>query len=539
MGASESSPSVGITSSLLDNSTTEHYASIITDLAKAGALLTSRGLIWNALCKDARCSNNEDPQVLALRIKNSASTFFDLRQLYDREGTMHSLLTRMSEKGQFILFVGGKNIGKSYMLRAAAAELNRSSFRVVVVDASRTGSDLAVGIAESLESISSTSFVVAATRCLGGIIAAATDVVTTWGEVVSAKNSIRDLLEAAVVGAEAEGKTLVLIVDEANTVLKANNPKTTRSDALDFLALVPKQERRATVVLAASDFSEQSRLEAMGFRTDQLTAVIVASEVPPAKMYALLLDQWHCGPHLAEALVSVYGGHLWIVFQALIGLAYDYDSFQTMAPFAGVLINGAATCLTSVSPPMKARMASLLRALAEDGFAPLASRSDECALVVSGSGVGGIVARSALAAGVPPQAWSSGDHDFVLVPCLQAMRLLLCRSREVQQAIPLLRRTTPVLIQPRWICSQRFTFGGDAVSATTSSVPTVMDHLHLRVVPGVLRGRSGVFSTPSCHASPMAAGMLPGRVVARVSSSATSDTTGAGASISTSASAAH
>lgn len=366
---------------------------------------------------------------------------------------MSALLSLIRKKGQFLLFVGGPDIGKTHMLRAAANVLNREDCcRVVIVDARSTGSDLSAGIANVLSKVVGDSFIAAAARHLGlgGVLAATLDAVSGSGGAFAAlsaaalaKRSPSELVDAFIAGAQAEGRVPVIIVDEANRVLVATGEAdaTTRTrDTLALLTRITKQERSAVVVLAASSYSEQSRLEKMGFRTDHLTKVIVASEVPPREMLALLRGQWGCGPRLATALASVYGGLVWRTYQAVLQMALPTlggHSFEALAPFSAALLGGAADCMSSVDPELKPRMASLLRAIAVDGFAPLELRADACAAVISDKGVGGVVARSAYADCVPPRAWSSGRHAFVLVPSSQSVRLLLCASDAVQGAAPL------------------------------------------------------------------------------------------------------
>lgn len=551
MGASASVPQVNYAGTgLLQCSTAEHFASIIADLPKAGALLTSRGLLWAALCEDAS-SNGVAPSELARLVEESALAFFDSGSAEAfRKGTLRSLLSLMSRKGQFILFVGGKNVGKSYMLQAAAAKLNGGRYRVVVVNG-RAKRSLAEGIAEFLVAVASEPFAVAVARRLGGAAAAA-DVVSGSGGVLSvllsalaATAPIADVVDAYIVGTEAEDKHPIIVVDEVNRLLVAAGDEDIKRDTIALLPLDTIELRRLTVVLAASDYSEQCRLEEAGFRTEQLTAVVVASEVAPAEMLTLLSERWKCGPRLAAALVSVYGGHLWLTYQALVRLATSEEAFEAIAPFsASQLVDGAAACLTSGRPTQRRHMARMLRGLAEDGFVPLASRTDECAAIVTANGVGGIVSRSALADGVPPQAWSCGSHAFVLVPSSQAMRLVLCRSDEVQQAAPLwypghtAAATPAAFSRPWWDLATTVSTapvegstGAGTASAGISTTPfsTRVERAGAPPhVPGtVARAASGPASAAS---SPSSVGRaVPGmtsRLPATAESASTSDDTG-------------
>jgi len=73
-------------------------------------------------------------------------------------------------------------------------------------------------------------------------------------------------------------------------------------------------------------------------------------------------------------------------------------------------------------------MEDLLRQVAVQGYAPVPLRVDPRAELAGRRNVGGTVARSSCAFGVPPEAWSSGTHDWFVVATSQAMRMLLARK---------------------------------------------------------------------------------------------------------------
>ena len=75
----------------------------------------------------------------------------DSQALYDRVETMGALGDRMGRsKGELVLFLGGKDLGKSHMLRELAVRLRGQGRRAVIVNARTTGADLAAGIIGSL-----------------------------------------------------------------------------------------------------------------------------------------------------------------------------------------------------------------------------------------------------------------------------------------------------------------------------------------------------------------------------------------------------
>jgi hypothetical protein len=70
-------------------------------------------------------------------------------------------------------------------------------------------------------------------------------------------------------------------------------------------------------------------------------------------------------------------------------------------------------------------MVDMLRQLAVHGHAPVPLRVDPRAELAGRRNVGGIVARSSRAPGVPLEAWSSGAHKNLVVVTNQAVRMLL------------------------------------------------------------------------------------------------------------------
>jgi hypothetical protein len=118
----------------------------------------------------------------------------------------------------------------------------------------------------------------------------------------------------------ARGLFPVLVIDEANVALPSPRPPKAPGDtrpeppltpdearvrkrtlaALGLLTLLSKESKRLNVLLAASEHAEPFRLAELGYSTAHMTKVVVASEVPPAEMRAMLVDKWRCGPALTH-----------------------------------------------------------------------------------------------------------------------------------------------------------------------------------------------------------------------------------------------
>lgn len=103
---------------------------------------------------------------------------------------------------------------------------------------------------------------------------------------------------------KAAKKIPVVVIDEAALALSAEAPAARQSarDLLALFVLVTKEQKLANIILLASCYAEGARFEDLGFNVEALSAVIVASEVPPAKMMDFL-SSCSCGPALSAALL--------------------------------------------------------------------------------------------------------------------------------------------------------------------------------------------------------------------------------------------
>ena len=419
-----------------------HYSLHLPDLRAAGALLASRGLLWQAALCDAAL-RGETGEAYVRRVRDASASFMDSQALYDRVETMGALGDRMGRsKGELVLFLGGKDLGKSHMLRELAARLRGQGRRAVIVNARTTGADLAAGIIGSL-SKSDRRFFDSMLERLHPSVRATVAALANWaapgsGAVVSSalapprSPSLRELLEGFADTCAESGTFPVLIIDEANRALPdapGEEAKARTLAVLSELTLVTKEERRMNVVLAASEHAEPFRLAAVGFQPEHMTKVVIACEVPPAEMRALLSGPWCCGPALADGLMAVYGGHVWRMHLVLGDLAREQERFEAFAGLSPTASDGVSACVAAArsGEPHMVGLEGWLRALATHGTVAIPSRSDPRAELVSRHNVGGVVSRGASAPGVPREAWQE-SADQLLVASSQGMRLLLARA---------------------------------------------------------------------------------------------------------------
>jgi hypothetical protein len=149
-------------------------------------------------------------------------------------------------------------------------------------------------------------------------------------------------------------------------------------------------------------------------------------------MLQLLSSQWDVGPHLSAALLAHHGGHVWDSYQALVRLWKRREAFTALD---SKKFGYVQACLAWEGGG-KSKMRQTLQLLAEKGFAPLEGWNDPIAQELSEQGVGGMVLRSSLVVGLPPDAW--GTSTIGLVPITQSMRLaiatVLCQEQQKTKA---------------------------------------------------------------------------------------------------------
>jgi len=459
------------------------YSQRLPDLRAAGALVTRRGLIWAAAEADAAARGMPCEEYVA-GVMRVALAFVSSNELVDRAATVDALchLTGADE-GTLVLLVGAKDVGKSLILRTLPARLEPQRRHVVVLSARATGPDLARGIINCIKpdptllsevmaqlkklapafwsafvSYTVGSAMGALPRSLVpaelvsvGASAAGASVASSFTAPpqASAAYELEELwavLEAYIATCAARGLFPVLIIDEANLALPSPRPPKAPGDtrpeppltpeearvrtrtlaALNLLTLLSKESKRLNVLLAASEHAEPYRLAELGYSTAHMTKVVVASEVPPAEMRAMLVDKWRCGPALAEGMLALYGGHVLRAKNALGDLACNKAGFMAISAFSPDAIRGVLACFRAArgSGQFMEGLEGVLHELAERGFAAIGDDTDPRAMLVSHFNVGGVVLANTFAPGVPPAAWDSGN-SVVLAASGQCMRLLL------------------------------------------------------------------------------------------------------------------
>ena len=159
----------------------------------------------------------------------------------------------------------------------------------------------------------------------------------------------------------------------------------------------------------------------LGFNLEDINNYIIAGEVPPNEMFKLLTEEWKLSEKLSIALISLYGGHIWDVYQTI-------DRMRVMKEnvflFNSIDFANIGRCFKEGID--NAYVVRTLKQLAETGFVPLEDRDDPIAKIINKNNVGGVVAKSAMNIGLPMSVWDSGC-DFGLVPTCHSIRILIAK----------------------------------------------------------------------------------------------------------------
>ena len=175
------------------------------------------------------------------------------------------------------------------------------------------------------------------------------------------------------------------------------------------------------VILVSSEHVFPFRLadRRLGFNLEDITKFLFAGEVPPNEMYKLLTEEWKLSGTLSLSLISLYGGHIWDIYQALMRLRKMKEDFYS---FDADLTSNIDRCFEYEIN--KEQLIKYLKQLSVNGFTPLMKQNDAVAEVLSKHNVAGVVKSASLNVGLPKSVWNDGCK-YGLVPTSQSTRLLI------------------------------------------------------------------------------------------------------------------
>jgi hypothetical protein len=445
----------------IDVESAEYFSSELATKTTADVQwLWEPGVLWEAATKDANEQNVSTGDYLD-RVSRALEDFQHSGEVHDRE-VFYQFLERVHKsKGNLLLVLGGKSVGKSLVLRDFAAKLDESTkmWPLLVDGRSFAGASLEVGILKAYkeffqrelfgnkipeqETLKLMKYVVQvfspkaskdAARTLEALLARALaqtpDALTVKFEDADKENLslasgafIDDgavALQSFVNLAKARGKRPVLIIDEANEVLGLGKGQGATSSVLSQMVRLTKELRELEVIMASSEYAYPYVLERNGLNLNNITAVLFAGEIPPKSMWELLVTKKGkngssnqpvigMGENLAHLLIASYGGHVLWMSYALEALTTKKEVYTIDMGLRPIFYNVAKVLELF---PHKGLV--YLRQMAERGFAPVAEPEDKVVEMIVRSKIGGLITKQGSeVVGLPTSIWKQGDAGLV------------------------------------------------------------------------------------------------------------------------------
>lgn len=157
-------------------------------------------------------------------------------------------------------------------------------------------------------------------------------------------------------------------------------------------------------------------------------------------MFDMLTQKWKMGPCLASVFITCFGGYIWdcanavnefcllgsifFIFYVILSLINYLENFSADIVLGSKRFSNVSECLDfRKNSKDRQRMVSLLRKVAEFGFASIKNESDSRAKFGNQYNVLGVVDPRAVIIGVPREI-RVGVRSGV-VPSSQSMRLII------------------------------------------------------------------------------------------------------------------
>lgn len=440
---------------LTNSSTTSAHFTTALDMTKPLLLRNSAEDFMTAARADA---GSEPVGAWLAKASLKCETYLRTGEVYDRQEIRGELLGVLEKEGQMALFMGGKSVGKSLLLRELARTpivgRNGVPRMVVLINGRRSGGDLALGVARALQRVTledsvgsvlqgmertpedrarNSALLERLRTSVGKVLPFYTGVPMTAGNPADAE----DLLDTMVEIARKEGVYLCLVIDEGNLALPSPSApggapqegEGTEEELkrqlrytkalLNHLVLLTKESRSLNVLISTSEYAYPYRLQHGNFfNATNLTRTLMAGELSPASMRALLMGTWGLGPRLTDVFLAYLGGHIHLAAQALDRLASTLDGFDVLEAAPSLCAVGVNTCLREGGEGAR----TLLNALAVAGWAGVGGPQEPALQSLARGNLGGFVDQSAIVVGVPQKLRRSGASGLGAVPSFHYLR---------------------------------------------------------------------------------------------------------------------
>eukprot|EP00438_Fugacium_kawagutii_P027724 Skav222573 [mRNA] locus=scaffold791:252311:253417:+ [translate_table: standard] len=313
---------------------------------------------WVAVQK-AASSNKTDAQTYVESIVALADSHMNSSKVVDRDAAIQALIQSMEKTGVLTLVLGGKNLGKSFLKKAA---LQRCCSKVVVLSEdmrNKPGASLLDALLQvanrTLKKMITEEEFKPFIPALSAIFSAAAMAIEGFGPAAApVSNYVRDVASMAAEKREKVRSALdeflqkvceaskkpAIVVDEANLALPGltngqdSGERREAKSALSAITKWTKQDMLSSVILISSEFGYPFRLQTAGLDLRDIGRVIVIGEVPESDMLKMLKDDWGMDKDLAHLFYNYFGGDIYTTKQALESLNWKKENFD---PFAVVV----------------------------------------------------------------------------------------------------------------------------------------------------------------------------------------------------------
>jgi hypothetical protein len=130
----------------------------------------------------------------------------------------------------------------------------------------------------------------------------------------------------------------VLIVDEANSILWADDRSGATKSSLASIVALTKQQRQFDLIMASWDYTFPNMLEKNGVNLNDISDIFFETDMPPKSMWELLVTKKDnstgtsklvigMGANLAFLLIDSYGGHFMNIEESVYKLLQTKEMF--------------------------------------------------------------------------------------------------------------------------------------------------------------------------------------------------------------------
>ena len=305
--------------------------------------------LWIAAQANTKYSSAEDH---IARCENNIAAYLKSNNFCDREDIKELMETYANTDGNLVILCGGPSIGKTLLLNVIASNSATNRERLyVMVDGRSAGKtpDLFGDISKAFERnnlisqelkgrVIEAMFKVIS-KVVGKVVSNILPDLDVSGGALAIENVIKsrsisdvDGLNYFVDAIINDGKSITIIIDEANKYFNVDTSAPTTNALLDCLIKLSKQNQKLSVILACSEFTFPYQMSKLKINTAHVRKVVALHEISPNKMLQLLVDKLEMGEELALALISFYGGSLLHIQNALTELSIKKNSYVMSVP---------------------------------------------------------------------------------------------------------------------------------------------------------------------------------------------------------------